>query len=133
VDTLLTQAGTSAGLIGRFSKRGPDGRFDGYLFDVSAAGAWKLIKNDVTARKVVTLAAGLLHGALGTGTWHRLSMAMVTPTSGTATVTVAVDGQQVASVTDRSSPWTSGLAGIEAGASTGTWPQAQYSNLAIMP
>lgn len=127
MDTLLTQPGTSAGLIGRFSKRGTQpqiGHFDGYVFDVGASGAWRLTKNDASAGGIAALASGSLAQPIGTGTWHRLSLAM----SGRA-ITASVDGQQVASVSDSS--WTSGLAGIEAGAFTGSWPQAQYSGLSI--
>jgi hypothetical protein len=43
VDVLLTQAGTSAGVIGRFSDRAGAsvgiGRLRGYIFDVSTTGA----------------------------------------------------------------------------------------------
>jgi hypothetical protein len=127
VDMLLTQPGTSAGLIGRFSQRGGPadiGHFDGYLFDVATSGAWRLIRNDVAPGRTETLAAGLLPRPLGTGRWHRLSLAMAGPD-----LTAAVDGHQVAAVADRS--WTAGLAGIEAGAGSGGWPQAEYRNLSI--
>jgi Glycosyl hydrolase family 59 len=130
VDTLLTQAGTSSGVIGRFSDRasqGDAGHFDGYVFDVSASGAWQLIKNNNNPAAVVTLASGTLQKTPGTGTWHRLSLSM----SGD-TIAASVDGTQVASVTD-STPWTTGPAGIEAGAFTSTWPKAQYSNLSVTP
>jgi hypothetical protein len=126
VETLLTQAGTSAGLIGRFSGRGfHAGYFNGYVFDVSSTGAWRLIKNDESGI-VATLLAGALPNPLGTRTWHRLSMSV----SGN-TITVSVDRDKVASYTDATAPWTRGLAGLEAGAFTHTWPQAQYSNLSI--
>lgn len=127
VDALLTQPGTSAGLIGRLRRRGgqPDiGHFDGYLFDVAASGAWALVRNDVTPGRAVTLAAGRLPGPLGTGRWHRLSLAMSGPR-----LTAAVDGHQVTAVSDPA--WRSGLAGIEAGALTGTWPQADFRNLSV--
>ena len=86
-DVLLTQSGTSAGLIGRCSgMSGPQvGDFDGYIFDVRTSGAWKLIKNDKTSGDIATLASG------------------------------------------------TGPAGLEAGAFSHTWPQAQYSNLSITP
>jgi hypothetical protein len=125
VDVLFTRAGSSAGVIGRFSDRGADGGFDGYLFDVSDSGAWELIKNNATVTDRTTLAQGTLAEPLGTGTWHRLSLSMTG-----ATITASVDGQQVAGYTDPS-PWTSGPAGIEAGASTRNWPRVQYSNLQI--
>ena len=130
VDALLTQASTSAGLVGRFSGHWAGsptiGLFDGYIFDVSTTGAWQLIKNDATASDKAILASGTLASAPGTDTWHRLSLSM----SG-STITASVDDQQVTSVTDSS--WTSGPAGIEAGATAGTYPQAQYSNLSITP
>jgi hypothetical protein len=128
IDTLLTRPGTSAGLIGRFSNRGGSssriGQFDGYLFDVAATGAWKLIKDDVNASKMQILASATLAQPLYPGTWHRLSLSM----SG-STIMASVDGHQVTSVSDSS--WASGPAGIEAGAFTGSWPQAQYSNLSV--
>jgi hypothetical protein len=126
VETLLTQAGTSAGLIGRFGLRAfHTGYFDGYVFDVSGPGAWELIKNSASG-KVTPLLSGVLPMPLGTGTWHQLSMSLAG-----STIRVSVDRHQVASYDDTTSPWASGLAGIEAGAFTSTWPQVQYSNLVI--
>jgi hypothetical protein len=139
-DVLLTQKNTSAGLIGRYSCRMSGSgvaAFDGYVFDVSAAGAWRLVSNANTKptgsncqtggpTAPTTLASGTLAQPPGTKSWHRLSLGM----SG-STITAAVDGTAVAQVSDSS--WTSGPAGIEAGAGTQTWPQAQYSNLSITP
>ena len=48
-----------------------------------------------------------------------------------STITASVDGVQVADVAN--STWTSGLAGLEAGAFTGAWPHVQYSHLAVTP
>jgi hypothetical protein len=48
VDVLLPRAGGSAGLIGRFNCRAavPNvGQFDGYVFDVTGTGAWRLTRN----------------------------------------------------------------------------------------
>jgi hypothetical protein len=129
VDALLTEADTSAGLIGRFNNRASGhhiGQFDGYVFDVATTGAWRLIKNNKDASHMATLASGTLAEPLGTDTWHRLSLSM----SGSS-ITASVDGQQVTSVSDSS--WASGPAGIEAGAFAGSWPQAQYSNLSVVP
>ncbi|HEY1914204.1 MAG TPA: hypothetical protein VGH27_01395 [Streptosporangiaceae bacterium] len=124
-DVLLTQSGTSAGLIGRFSGlHGPQiGDFDGYVFDVSSSGAWQLVKNDETAGDIATLASGTTT-ALGTDSWHRLTLSLHG-----STITASVGGTQVTSVTDSS--WTAGPAGVEAGAFTRSWPQAEYSNLSI--
>jgi hypothetical protein len=132
-DVLLTKNNTSAGLIARFDKRAKDsvrdhtsvGMFAGYVFDVTTAGVWKLFKNTPTGQSTVqsdTIAA------LGTGTWHHLALQV----SGT-TVTASVDGTQIVSWTDAStSPYSSGLAGIEAGAFGNTWADVQYSNLKII-
>lgn len=127
-DVLLTQSGTTTGLVGRFSgMKGPQvGDFNGYVFDVSTGGAWRLIDNNKTASSIVTLASGTLPSPLGTGSWHRLSLSLHG-----GTITASVDGSQVTSVT--SSTWTSGPAGIETGAFTETWPRAQYSNLSVTP
>jgi hypothetical protein len=127
VDALLSRAGASAGVLGRFSHRGTGhyiGRFDGYVFDVAATGAWRLVRNAADPGGALTLASGTLARPLGTGAWHRLALSL----SG-ATITASVDGRTVASVADRS--WTSGPAGIEAGAFADTWPQVQFSNLTI--
>jgi hypothetical protein len=139
VDVLFPRAGTSAGLIGRFSCRmaGPNvGQFDGYVFDVAAAGAWKLIRNATPATDRVsaacatgpgaagTLASGRLARPLRAGAWHRLSLSM----SGAA-ITASVDGKVVTTVSD--SAWSAGPAGIEAGAFTEAWPKIQYSHLSV--
>ena len=141
-DVLVTSPDTSAGLIGRFGCRMavPDvGQFDGYVFDVTAAGAWSLVRNANThpalsvsscrtggPTATTTLASGTLAHPAGVDTWQRLSLTM----SGT-TISAAVNGTVVATVSD--SAWTAGSAGIEAGESTGTWPLAQYSHLSITP
>jgi hypothetical protein len=112
----------------------PDvGQFDGYVFDVGSTGAWRLIRNanpapagdcatGPAARQV--LASGRLARPPGTRSWHRLSLSM----SGSA-ITASVGTVTVATVSD--SAWTSGPAGIEAGAFTGSWPRVQYSHLAV--
>lgn len=46
-------------------------------------------------------------------------------------ITASVGGHTVASVSDPS--WTTGLAGLEAGEGTRTWPRVQYSDLAVKP
>jgi hypothetical protein len=129
VDVCLTQARTSAGLIGRFARHGSQadiGHFDGYVFDLSTTGAWRLVRNNANANDVATLASGTLARAAGVDHWHRMALSL----SGT-TVSVSVDGQPVTTVRD--SAWASGLAGIEAGAFTATWPRAQYANLTVSP
>jgi hypothetical protein len=140
-DVLLTRAGTSAGLIGRFSCRMavPNvGQFDGYVFTVASTGAWQLIRNANPATDRASsscaagpgiaqeLAAGALAAPLGTGRWHRLSLSL----SG-AMISAAVDGHTVATVSDAS--WSAGPAGLAAGAFTESWPRVQYSHLSVTP
>jgi len=139
VDVLLPSRTASAGLIGRFGCRMAtpnSGAFDGYVFSVSADGAWSVVKNSNPKTTFdsascepgpagpQTLAAGTLGRTLRPGTWHRLSFSF----SGAA-ITAAVDGTSVASVSD--STWSSGPAGIAAGAFTGSWPHVQYSHLSV--
>jgi hypothetical protein len=137
-DVLLPGRGASAGVIGRFSCRGgtPDvGQFDGYVLDISGTGRWQLVRNangsaggsagcPAGPGDRRTLASGRLARPWRPGTWHRVTLTM----SG-ATITAAADGRTLARVTDAS--WTSGLAGLEAGAFTSTWPQVQYSHLSV--
>ena len=138
---LLPGSDSAAGLIGRFSCRATTpnaGAFDGYVFNVSATGAWSLTRNanpepgsptaGCTSGPTLTqvLASGRLARPLRLRRWHRLSLSM----SG-STITASVDGVRVADVAN--STWASGLAGLEAGAFSGSWPHVQYSHLAVTP
>lgn len=140
-DVLLPSRDSSAGLIGRFGCRATTPNadaFDGYLFNLSATGTWSLTRNanpkPASAdsgcapgpTQPQTLASGRLARAPSLSRWHHLGLSM----SG-STITASVDGVQVADVT--SGTWTSGLAGLEAGAFTGSWPHVQYSHLAVTP
>jgi hypothetical protein len=140
-DVLLPSRGSSAGLIGRFGCRAQTPNadaFDGYLFNLSATGAWSLTRNanpkptssdsgcTPGPTRPQTLASGRLAKAPSLSRWHHLSLSM----SG-STITASIDSVQVADVA--SSTWTSGLAGLEAGAFTGSWPHVQYSHLAVTP
>jgi Glycosyl hydrolase family 59/Galactocerebrosidase, C-terminal lectin domain len=127
VDTLLTGAGTSAGVIGRFGGRAavPSvGHFTGYVFDVSSTGTWRLIRNGRTGAGTATLATGRLARPLGVQRWHRLALSLRG-----ATITGYVDGHRAVTVHD--TRYARGQAGIEAGAFTATWPQVQYANLTV--
>ncbi len=134
VNLLFTRSGSSAGVIGRFSDQGSGvSNFCGYLLDVSDSGAWRLLKNSKSVGVEV-----LAHGtgaALGTNTWHSVSIRMV----GTA-ITAAIDGQTVGSATDDDPNYSAGIGGVEAGAQladgafTGaSWPVVQFSHLSVTP
>jgi hypothetical protein len=141
VDALLTQQDSSAGLIARYGCRMTlphIARFDGYVFDVTQAGAWTLTSGANTKptehanpcaittgpRHAATLASGQLARPLGVRAWHRLTLSVSGPE-----ITASVDGTVVATVTSAS--WTYGPAGIEAGKGSGNWPQDQYRDLSI--
>jgi Glycosyl hydrolase family 59 len=141
VDVLLPSQHSSAGVIGRFSCRDTTpngGAFDGYVFDVGATGRWSLTRNanpdtappatgcTLGPARAQLLASGRLASSLGTGRWHHLALAM----SGSA-IRASVDGTAVASVSDPT--WSTGLAGLEAGAFSSSWPHVQYSHLAVTP
>ncbi len=109
------------------------------MFNVSATGSWSLTRN---ANPEPGLPAAGCHvgpdpdprswspgtwpGRLELRHWHRLSLSM----SGD-TITASVDGDVVADLTDPT--WASGLAGLEAGAFSSSWPHVQYSHLSVTP
>jgi hypothetical protein len=131
VHVLLPQTG-SAGLIGRYHAVAPSkGTFDGYVFDVSTDGTFRLgvdsggRANDaisgqslVTPPRETTLATGRVDFAAGA--WHKLALTV----AGSA-IRASVDGRQVVNM--HNSAVTHGLAGIE----TGGWYPAYYSHLSI--
>lgn len=121
-DVRFTQDGSAAGVIGRFSARANSAiqQFDGYEFEAAASGSWSLARNRA-ASGPVTLASGTVT-ALGTGTWHTLTLGMTG-----AALTASIDGTTVASVTNSSD--TSGAAGLM----TGGYYDVQFRNLAISP
>jgi Glycosyl hydrolase family 59/Concanavalin A-like lectin/glucanases superfamily len=134
-DVLFTHTGSSAGVLDRFSYQDfVVSNFRGYILKLGDDGSWQLLKNSRYIG-VGILAAGALSAPAGVGKWHHLSLTI----SG-ASLTVAIDGIQVASVTDNDPNYTAGIAGIEAGAVdangawTGTsWPIVQYRHLTITP
>jgi hypothetical protein len=134
-DVLFTEAGSSAGVIGRFGGRGGGiSDFRGYVLTLDDDGSWRLLKNSIGAG-VATLASGALPAPAGAGTWHNLAL-----TLNGSRLTAAIDGEPVGAVGDDDASYRSGLAGIEAGATvagrawTGTsWPVVQYRGLRVAP
>jgi hypothetical protein len=133
-DVLFTQAGSSAGVLDRFSDQGGGGidNFRGYILKLADDGSWQLLKNSRSVG-VSILASGALAAPAGVDAWHNLSL-----TIQGATLTAAIDGAHVATVTDSDPNYTTGIAGIEAGATdvnsawTGTsWPIVQYRRLTV--
>ncbi|MGC0397904.1 O-glycosyl hydrolase [Streptomyces sp. SAI-126] len=120
-DALLEQPGYVE-LIGRAGGHDYDrtGGQNAYRLRVSDTGAWSVL-NSNTAGNVSTLARGTT-AALGTNRWHTLALTF----SGT-TITAAVDGTTVGSVSDRT--WAAGQIGY--GTSQGE--TAQFDNLSVTP
>jgi hypothetical protein len=134
-DVYFTQAGSSAGVIDRFSHQGGGvSNFRGYILKLADNGSWQLLKNSAGVG-VSTLASGTLGRPAGVGAWHNLAV-----TVKGAILTGSIDGQRVATATDNDPNYTTGIAGIEAGAVasggtwTGTsWPVVQYRRLTLAP
>ena len=132
-DVLFTQTGSSAGVLDRFSYQGSAiSNFRGYILKLADDGSWQLLKNSRNVG-VSVLASGTLTAPAGVGSWHTLSLSIHG-----ATLTAAIDASQVATVTDNDPNYTTGIAGIEAGAIdsggawTGTsWPIVQYRRLTV--
>jgi hypothetical protein len=136
-DVLFTHAGSSAGILARYSHRGRSLRvayFRGYILALRDSGTWQLLKNDPRER-VTVLRSGRLATRPGLNRWHRLSLTAQGPA-----LTIRIDGRSLGSALDRDRGYASGIAGIEAGATlagatwTGTsWPAVQYRNLRVTP
>jgi O-glycosyl hydrolase len=125
-DVLLETPGSSVALTGRATSVGGYGGVpNAYYLRVTGAGGWQILKGvaSKTLANYTTLAQGS-SGSFGTGTWHRLSLAMRG-----STLTASIDGRQVGSVQDSS--FTSGMAGYATGVTDGMWETAEFDNLAI--
>jgi O-glycosyl hydrolase len=119
-DVDIRQAGTVE-LFGRANTQDrPQSDQAAYLLRASNTGAWSIDKSTTTGT-IMTLASGSV-SALGTGSWHTLSLAMQG-----SVISASIDGTRVGSVTDSS--YQTGLAGIGV---TG-YQTDQFDNLSITP
>jgi hypothetical protein len=119
-DVDIRQAGTVE-LFGRANTQDrPQSDQAAYLLRASNTGAWSIDKS-TTSGTITTLASGSV-SALGTGSWHTLSLAMQG-----SVISASIDGTKVGSVTDSS--YQTGLAGIGV---TG-YQTDQFDNLNITP
>lgn len=151
VYTLLPQGSsgpTSGGLIGYYTMRSSSdnpGLFNGYVFDLSQAGAWKLVSNSTTAGDQTVLDSGTFMSwpaNRSATSWNKVSLSFSNgpacgnqqPATGIQlTITAAIDDTTVSTDTVCSIP-TAGLGGLEAGytnAKTDNWPTVQYSDLSV--
>ena len=118
-DVYLNQSGTVE-LYGRANtQQRPQSHQNAYLFRASSGGAWSIDKSD-TNGNITVLTSGTK--ALGTGSWHTLSMTM----QGT-TISATIDGTTVGSVTDGS--FSAGQAGI----GVVGYQTDQFDNLTLTP
>ncbi|MEV5712730.1 ricin-type beta-trefoil lectin domain protein [Amycolatopsis mediterranei] len=118
-DVLLEKPGYVE-LLGRAGSQdtGNQGALNAYYLRVSDTGAWSIRRNN-TSQQNTTLRTGTTT-ALGTGSWHKLSLGF----SG-STITASVDGTVLGTVTDGTFP--AGQVGI----GTGVGETAQFDNLAV--
>ncbi|WP_410812747.1 ricin-type beta-trefoil lectin domain protein [Micromonospora sp. 067-2] len=131
VDTLMQQAGTTT-LLGRVNTQGrPAGNQRHYQLKISNTGAWSLGSNVVKSGCAVratdcfgvltTLASGTTT-ALGTNSWHTLSM-----TFNGSSISAAVDGRTLTTVTN--STHAAGVVGF----GVGGYQTNMWDNLSITP
>jgi Glycosyl hydrolase family 59/Ricin-type beta-trefoil lectin domain/Concanavalin A-like lectin/glucanases superfamily len=120
-DALIEQAGSVqiAGRVGTQHSFGPAG-IDEYYLQLSNTGAWSIVRNN-TSDALTTLASGTV-AAPGTGTWQHLAL-----TFSGASITAAINGTTVGTVTDTTYP--SGMVGL----GTSGYQTDQFDNLSVTP
>jgi hypothetical protein len=120
-DALIEQAG-SAQLLGRVGTQKSETVADinDYYLQLSNTGAWSIVRNS-TSGTLTTLASGTVT-APGLDTWHNLAL-----TFNGSSITAAIDGKTVGSVTD--STYTSGMIGL----GTSGYQTDQFDNLSVTP
>ena len=119
-DVYLSGPGTVE-LLGRVNTQArPQACQNAYLFRVSDAGNWSIVRSD-TGCTYTTLASGTT-SAPGTGSWHHLAV-----TFQDTTITGSLDGRTVGSATD--GQWTNGQAGL----GLVGYQTDQFDNLSITP
>jgi len=118
IDAMMERAGYVQ-LQGRVGKQDHDPRqVNAYFLRVTNAGAWSIIKSDLTAART-TLASGTTT-APGTNTWHRYSLQFAG-----SRITARMDGTTLGAVTDAS--YATGQVGI----ANSQFINTQWDNLSI--
>ena len=123
-DALLKGAGDDAEVLGRIGALN-NSVASGYHLKITASGQWTLFSEgfDPNSSRGVTdknLASGTT--AIGTGSWHRLSLSFHG-----SRITASVDGRQLAAVTDTS--YVLGQAGLVVGPTQ----TGQFDNVSVTP
>jgi Glycosyl hydrolase family 59 len=117
-DALLEQSGYVE-VMGRVSTQSrPPTNINAYYLRVTDTGNWSILRND-TNGNLTTLNSGTV-SALGTNTWHNLSLGF----QGT-TITAKIDNTTVGSATD--STYSAGQVGI----GVSSWQTAQFDNFSV--
>ncbi|GAA1171910.1 hypothetical protein F4556_006498 [Kitasatospora gansuensis] len=126
---VMNKAAGSVGIAGRQQSAGEQWNagedpthVKGYWFSLSDSGAWSVTRSDFADNKL-TLASGTMPSAAGPGTWHHLALGF----SG-ATITAAVDGTTVSTVTDTA--YSAGKVALFTGGYT---VGSQFANLTVAP
>jgi hypothetical protein len=120
-DALMEQAG-AVQLLGRVGTQDSENvnYINDYYLQLSNAGAWSLVRNSASGTQT-TLASGTV-SAPGTGTWQHLAL-----TFNGSTITAAINGTTVSTVTDSS--YLSGMVGF----GTNGYQTDQFDNLSVTP
>ncbi|MFF3608367.1 RICIN domain-containing protein [Streptomyces sp. NPDC002463] len=125
-DVLLEQGGSSAELLGRIGTQDKNNNgLNAYHLRLSDTGTWKLLKSGRPWGDWDTTVPPLAEGTVpapGTGTWHNLAL-----TFQGDSITVAIDGQTRATVTDSS------FGGGQVGLGTAGYYPVQYANFRVTP
>ncbi|MFH8623990.1 RICIN domain-containing protein [Streptomyces vietnamensis] len=125
-DVLLEQGGSAAELLGRIGTQDKNNNgLNAYHLRLSDTGTWKLLKSGRPWGDWDTTVPPLAEGTVpapGTGTWHNLAL-----TFQGDSITVAIDGQTQATVTDSS------FGGGQVGLGTAGYYPVQYANFRVTP
>ncbi|MGW5781699.1 RICIN domain-containing protein [Streptomyces sp. NPDC003863] len=125
-DVFLEQGGSSAELLGRIGTQDKNNNgLNAYHLRLSDTGTWKLLKSGRPWGDWDTTVPPLAEGTVpapGTGTWHNLAL-----TFQGDSITVAVDGQAQATITDSS------FGGGQVGLGTAGYYPVQYANFRVIP
>lgn len=118
-DALINQAG-AVQLLGRVGTQHPFSvaGIDEYYLQLANTGAWSIVKNDYNG-DLTTLASGTV-AAPGTGTWSHVAL-----TFNGSTITAAINGTTVGTVTDSS--YGQGQVGL----GVNGWQTDEFSNLSV--
>lgn len=117
---ILFEQSTAAQLLGRVGTQQAftPANINAYYLQVSDSGAWSILKN-ASGGSFTTLRSGNV-AALGTNSWHTISLGFVG-----STITATINGATVGTVTDSS--YSAGQVGI----GVNGWQNVQFDNFSV--